>query len=90
MLSSTDFSKLGGQIDTLKPSTVIVKSYTGNIIECLRENDMRVQIGDQEDTLLIRVFQGPSLLGRNMMSKFTLPWQNIFSTVAITAEDTVH
>ena len=33
-LSSTDFSNLGGQIDTLKPSTVILKSYTRDIIEC--------------------------------------------------------
>lgn len=50
----------------------------------------REQIGDQEDTLLIRVVQGPSLLGCDVMSKFTLPWQNIFSAVFITAEDTVH
>ena len=28
-------------------------------------------------TLLISVVQGPSLLGRDMMSKFTLPWQDI-------------
>ena len=89
LLSSADFSKLGGQIDTLKPSTVILKSYTGNVIECLGEKDMKVQIGNQVNTLLIRVVHGPSLLGRDMMSKFTLPWQNIFSTVSTTAEDIV-
>ena len=76
-LSSTDFSNLGGQIDTLKPSTVILKSYTRDIIECSGGGgggkNMRVQIGDQNETLLIRVVQGLSLLGRDMMSKFTLP-----------------
>ena len=51
---------------------------------------MRVQIVDQDGTLLIRVVQGPSLLDRDMMSKFTLPWQNIFRTVSTTAEDIVH
>ena len=40
-------------------------------------------------TLLIHVVQGPSLLGRDMMSKFTLPWQNIFSTISAPAEDIV-
>ena len=40
---------------------------------------MDVKVGDQVGTLLFRVVQGSSLLGRDMMSKFTLPWQNIFS-----------
>ena len=40
-------------------------------------------------TLLICVVQGPSLLGWDMMSKFTLPWQNIFSTISTAAEDIV-
>ena len=35
LLSATDFSKLGSHIETLKSPTVILKSYTGNIIECL-------------------------------------------------------
>ena len=37
LLSSTDFSKLGGQLNTLKPPTMILKSYTGNIIQCFGE-----------------------------------------------------
>ena len=51
---------------------------------------MNVKVGDQVGTQLIRVVQGPSLLGRDMMSKFIIPWQNIFSTVSTTAEDIVH
>ena len=40
LLSVTDFSKLGGHNETLKSLTVILKSYTGNIIECLGEKEM--------------------------------------------------
>ena len=46
LLSATDFSKLGGHIETLKSPTVILKSYTGNIIECLGEKEMELKIGD--------------------------------------------
>lgn len=76
LLGSAVFPKLGRKIDTLKPSTAILESYTGNVIECLGEKDMKVQIGNQVDTLLIRVVHEPSLLGHDMMSKSTLPWQN--------------
>ena len=50
---------------------------------------MNVKVGDQVGTQLIRVVLEPSLLGRDMMSKITIPWQNIFSTVLTTAEDIV-
>ena len=89
LLSSADFIKTGGQVTTLKPPTVLLKSYTGDIIQCLGEKEMDVKVGDQVGTLLIRLVQGPSLLGRDMMSKFTLPWQNIFSTISTAAEDIV-
>ena len=69
--SSTDFTKTGGQVTTLRPHTVLLKSYTGDIIQCLGEREMDVKVGDQVGTLLFRVLQGPSLLGRDMMSKFT-------------------
>ena len=74
LLNSTDFSKLGGQLNTLKPPTVILKSYTGNVIQCFGEKEMNVKVGDQVGTQLIRVVQGPSLLGRDMMSKLIIPW----------------
>ena len=89
LLSSADFTKTGGQVTALKTPTVLLKSYTGDIIQCLGEKEMDVKVGDQVGTLLIRVVQGPSLLGRDMMSKFTLPWQNIFSTISTAAEDIV-
>ena len=89
LLSSADFTKTGGHETTLNPPTVLLKSYTGDIIQCLGEKEMDVKVGDQVGTLLIRVAQVPSLLGRDMMSKFTLPWQNIFSTISTAAEDIV-
>ena len=73
----------------MHPPTVLLKSYTGDIIQCLGEKEMDVKVGDQVGTLLIRVVQGPSLLGWNTMSKFTLPWQNIFSTISTATEDIV-
>ncbi|XP_015748130.1 PREDICTED: uncharacterized protein LOC107327924 [Acropora digitifera] len=89
LLSATDFSKLGGHIETLKSRTVTLKSYTGNIIECLGEKEMELKIGDQLDKLLVRVVKGPSILGRDLMAEFRLPWQNIFHMVLTTSEDIV-
>ena len=74
LLSSADFTKIRGQVTTLRPPTVLLKSYTGDIIQQLGEKEMDVKVGDQVGTMLIRVVQGPSLLRRDMMSKFTLPW----------------
>ena len=65
LLSSAGFTKTGWQVTTLKPPTVLLKSYTGDIIQCLGEKEMDVKVGDQVGTLLIRVVQGPSLLGRD-------------------------
>ena len=50
---------------------------------------MEFKIGDQLDSLLVRVVKGPSLLGRDLMAKFKLPWQTIFHTVSTTSEDIV-
>ena len=35
---------------------------------------MNAKVGNQVGKLLIRVVKGPSLLGCDFMSKFTLPW----------------
>ena len=39
--------------------------------------------------MLIRVVKGPSILGRDMMSSFTLPWRRIFKVGTTTAEDII-
>ena len=90
LLNSSDLFKMGNQIDTLKPPTVILEGYTGNTIKCLGEIEMNVKVGNQVGKLLIRVVKGPSLIGRDMMSKFTLLWQEIFNFVSTTAKDIIH
>ncbi|KAK3734690.1 hypothetical protein QZH41_002110 [Actinostola sp. cb2023] len=89
LLSSRDFRRLGGSTSTLKPATVVLKSYTGDVIKCLGEKKMCIQVDDQVHDLTTRVVEGPSLLGRDMMSKFTLPWHRIFSVVSTTAGDII-
>ena len=37
LLNSSDFFKIGNQIDTLKPPAVILEGYTGNAIKCMGE-----------------------------------------------------
>ena len=81
LLNTSDFSKLGLPIHCLSPSSATLKTYTGEDIKCVGEKYMSVQIGGQSDNLVICVVdtKGPSLLGRELMSKFKLPWQNIFN-----------
>ncbi|XP_048586216.1 uncharacterized protein K02A2.6-like [Nematostella vectensis] len=90
LINVQDFESIGGSIQTLKPPTILLKGYTGNTIKCFGESDMCIQVGDQVGDLKIRIVEGPSLLGRDLMSKFTLPWQNIFSVVQTTTEDIIH
>ena len=62
-LSSNDFKKIGGCTASLQPATVLLKSYTGNVIKCL-EGDMQGKVGNQVNNINIRVVEGPSLLGK--------------------------
>ena len=90
LLSATDFSKLGGHIETLKSPTVILKSYTGNIIiECLGKKGHGIKDWRPARHTVVRVVKGPSIFGRDLMAKFKLPWQNIFHMVSTTSEDIV-
>ena len=49
---------------------------------------MKIQIGEQEDVCIVRVVDadGPSLLGRDIMTKFTLPWKTIFKITRTEAD----
>ena len=79
LLCKTDFDKIGN-MSSLQASKLILKGYTGNKIKCLGEKLMTVQIKDETINSVIRVVDGsgPSLLGRDLISGFTLPWQDIF------------
>ena len=73
LLNSKDFQKVGGRTEFLQPATVLLKSYTANAIKCFGESKMEVKVGDQVSNLNIRVVEGPSLIVRDMMTKFRLP-----------------
>jgi hypothetical protein len=87
LLNSRDFNRLGGEVKTLKPSTLLLKSYSGDLIKCLGDKEMCIQVGNQEEKLVVRVVEtsGPSLLGRDLMSKVILPWQKIFNVTSSSA-----
>ena len=80
VLSKQDFNKIGGDLESLQTSNLILKGYSGGRINCLGEKVMSIQINSQTKDAVIRVVdsKGPSLLGRDLISIFTLPWENIF------------
>jgi hypothetical protein len=47
LLNSSDFERMGGNTNVLKPATVVLKSYTGNEIKCCGEDNMKVKVGEQ-------------------------------------------
>ena len=55
--------------------------FTDIPISCLGEKHMKVSLIGQTHSVLLRVVDGafPSLLGRDIMNLFTLPWKDIFS-----------
>lgn len=90
LLKKQDFLKLHNDLSTLDRPSLLLKSYTGNSIQCYGEKEMKVEVEDQETVLLVRVVDGPgpSLLGRDLMNKITLPWRSIFK-VTESAEEIV-
>ena len=75
VLSKQDFDKIGGDLESLQTSNLILKGYSGGRINCLGEKVMSIQINNQTKDDVIRVVdsKGPSLLGRDLISIFTLP-----------------
>ena len=90
LLNKQDFLKLYDDLSMLQRPTLRLKSYTGNSIMCCGEKEMNVKVGEQEATLIVRVVDGsgPSLLGRDLLAKISLPWKSIFN-VTTTAEEIV-
>ena len=88
LITKADFLKTLDTCDTLKTPSVILKGYGGNKIKCIGEKEMKIQIGEQEDVCIVRVVDadGPSLLGRDIMTKFTLPWKTIFKITRTEAD----
>ena len=63
----------------LQPSTVKLKTYTGEALRVLGSIEVKVCHGGQEAKLPLLVIQGkgPSLLGRNWLAHFRLDWKEI-------------
>ena len=89
LLSKRDFERFVGDINSLQPSKLILRGYSGGKISCLGEKVMKIEINNQEKEDVIRVVDntGPSLLGRDLISTFTLPWENIFKVNSEECQD---
>ena len=61
-------------------SSVLLKTYTNELMSVVGELQVAVQYGEQTETLKLIIVSGraPSLLGRDWMQKLRLHWQNIF------------
>ena len=81
ILSKHDFERIGGVVSDLSKPSVRLRVFTDIPISCLGEKHMKVSLNGQTHSVLLRVVDGacPSLLGRDIMNLFTLPWKDIFS-----------
>ena len=81
LISIADFEKLGSAISELSVPTVRLVGFSGTQINCLGEGTFPVTMNGQSHNALLRVVdsKGPSLLGRDLLSVFQLPWREIFS-----------
>ena len=61
-------------------SSILLKTYTNEVMSVVGELQVKVQYGEQTETLKLIVVsgRGPSLLGRDWLQKLRLHWQNIF------------
>ena len=81
ILNRRDYEKLGGSTSTLSTPTVRLMGFSGSAIKCLGETVMDVCVNGVTLPALLRIVDnnGPSLLGRDMLTKFRLPWEDIFA-----------
>ena len=84
LISISDFEKLGSAVSELSAPTVRLVGFSGTQIKCLGEGTFPVTMNGQLHSVLLRVVdtKGPSLLGRDLLSLFQLPWCEIFSVKA--------
>ena len=85
IISEKVYHELFGKIP-LKPSTILLKTYTSEAVHVLGEMDVKVKYETQSATLPLVVVTGtgPSLFGQNWLSCFTLDWVNIKFTTTST------
>ena len=85
IISEKVYHELFGKI-LLKPSTILLKTYTNEAVHVLGEMDVKVEYETQSATLPLVVVKGtgPSLFGKNWLSSFTLDWVKIKFTTTST------
>ena len=68
-----------GQKPLLQPSSVKLRTYTGEELKVQGAISITVEYGDQKETLSLLVVAGtgPNLLGRDWLLKIHLDWQSL-------------
>ena len=76
-----EYEKLGGVVSALAKPTIRLRGVSNAEIQCLGEIAMDVDISGSTQPVLLRVVDnaGPSLLGRDIVEEFKLPWSEVFS-----------
>ena len=73
ILNSHDFNRIANFADLRAPS-IRSKGFSGSYIDCVGEMELPVPIESTQKSVLLRVAKnvGPSLLGRDMLTAFSL------------------
>eukprot|EP00117_Sycon_ciliatum_P015218 scpid18577/ scgid6200/ Retrotransposable element Tf2 155 kDa protein type 1 len=81
ILTEKDFQQCNGDLNTLQKSTVILRGFSGAEIKCIGEFPVPVTINGKTESVTVRVVatEGPSLLGRDLLNVFTLPWKQMLA-----------
>ena len=81
VLAAHAFKKAHGDFTTLRKPTVTLKGFSGSNIECIGETTLPITIEGTTERALLRVVShdGPSLLGRDLLNMFALPWKQLFA-----------
>ena len=81
VLTADAFKQVHGDLSSLSKPSVILKGFSGTAIKCLGETTLPVSIAGESKNVLVRVVEndGPSLLGRDLLNIFTLPWKQLFA-----------
>ena len=79
IISESVYRKLWPMQPSLQPSTVKLRTYTGEELKVLGSLPVEVDYHSQKASLhlLVVAGSGPSLLGRDWLAKLRLDWQNL-------------
>ena len=79
IVNSYDWAELGKP--ELKPANLILRTYSGALLEVLGICSVSVEVDGQHANLPIVVIKGngPALLGRNWLQRIQIDWKKLFS-----------